>query len=244
VLEGNLAKQRVQRRLRDLLAAGGELRVLDVGCVGPAPLSLWRWVLDGGASGLRLTGVDVTGVDRAERAALELGLADARFVAIEGYDLADRLAGEQFDVVVCTQVLEHVLHLDRFLADLAAVLRPGGRVLLTCDSGHFRRRVGPVRALAKWLVVRLGRERYHERGLQDAEAERAFAARSLLLSDRKYFNVHPLKWVHNHGIAADRRDGVAERWYQFELALNDDAAFVAANKALFQDLYYELVRDG
>jgi SAM-dependent methyltransferase len=133
------------------------------------------------------------------------------------------------------------VRLDPFVAELARVTAPGGRLLLTLDSRHFRRDVGLPRRVAKWAVVRLGRERYHERGLLDVEAESAFARHGLRIKDRKYLNLHPLKWIHNHGVAVERRDDLASRWYELEVTLNDDRQFIAGNKHLFQDLYYELV---
>jgi SAM-dependent methyltransferase len=38
---------------------------------------------------------------------------------------------ESFDSVVCSQVLEHVFNPDEFLGEIARVLKPGGRLLLT-----------------------------------------------------------------------------------------------------------------
>jgi 2-polyprenyl-3-methyl-5-hydroxy-6-metoxy-1,4-benzoquinol methylase len=241
LLEGNLAKQRAQRRLRELIGATPDLRVLDVGCVGPSPLDMWRWVFADFDGAFSLTGVDVVGIDRAERVAAERGWHRTRFVEASGYDLSGALPGETFDVVVCAQVLEHVRHLDRFVGQLRGALRPGGRLLLTLDSGHFPRRVGSAVAAAKWLVVRLGKERYHELGWRDERLERAFQSSRLSVADRKYLNLDRLKWVHNHGVAAAHRDVVASRWYEYELALNEDEQFVAANKALFRGLYFELV---
>jgi SAM-dependent methyltransferase len=46
---------------------------------------------------------------------------------IEALDLPDA----SFDVVLCTQVLEHVRHPQQALAEIARVLSPGGHVLLT-----------------------------------------------------------------------------------------------------------------
>jgi 2-polyprenyl-3-methyl-5-hydroxy-6-metoxy-1,4-benzoquinol methylase len=239
-VEGNLAKQRVQRRIREVVGAAEGLSILDVGCVGPSPLAMWRWPLDELRGRFRFTGTDVAGIERAEQAARELEWRDARFVPMAPYRLVESLGGERFDVVVCTQVLEHVRRLDRFVGQLAAVLKPGGRAFLTLDSGHFDRRENPVRELGKWLAVRLGRERYHERPLRDDELEPLFAARGLHVAERGYYNLHPLKWVHNHGVSADRRDELAERWYGVERLLNGDEGFIRANKHLFLGLYYEL----
>jgi 2-polyprenyl-6-hydroxyphenyl methylase/3-demethylubiquinone-9 3-methyltransferase len=47
-----------------------------------------------------------------------------------------------FDVVLATEVIEHVAHPDRFLAKLATFLRDGGTVVLTTpNGGYFRNRL-------------------------------------------------------------------------------------------------------
>ncbi len=82
------------------------------------------------AEALAERGAHVTGIDPARRA-----IAAAReHAAAHGHDIAyDVGAGEalpyddaSFDAVVCVDVLEHVADLDRVLAEVARVLRPGG----------------------------------------------------------------------------------------------------------------------
>jgi 2-polyprenyl-6-hydroxyphenyl methylase / 3-demethylubiquinone-9 3-methyltransferase len=96
--------------------------VLDLGCAGGFM-----------AEALALRGANVTGIDPAAEAidaacrhARETGLPISYDVGVgEGlpYDTAS------FDAVVCVDVLEHVADLDRVLAQVARVLRPGGLFL-------------------------------------------------------------------------------------------------------------------
>jgi len=44
-----------------------------------------------------------------------------------------------YDVVVATEVLEHVAHPDRFLAKLSAFLKPGGHLVMTTPNGRYVR---------------------------------------------------------------------------------------------------------
>ncbi len=50
---------------------------------------------------------------------------------------------EHFDVVVATEVIEHVAHPDRFLLHLASLLLPGGRIVLTTPCGNYFRNTLP-----------------------------------------------------------------------------------------------------
>ncbi len=68
--------------------------------------------------GCRVTSVDVE--DRAGEVDL---IADVQ-------DL-EPIADASFDTVICTQVLEHVERPARAMAEMARVLRPGGRLILT-----------------------------------------------------------------------------------------------------------------
>jgi SAM-dependent methyltransferase len=56
----------------------------------------------------------------------------------------DRLAGDLglFDQVYCLEVIEHILDDRKLLRDLAAVIRPGGQLLLTTPSKDHRPFVG------------------------------------------------------------------------------------------------------
>ena len=85
----------------------GRPRVLDVGC-GPKPYFPF---FEPYAS-------EYVGVDVDNPAAELTG-------AVEELPVADR----SFDVVLCTQVLEHALDPERAVAELSRVVAPGGRVL-------------------------------------------------------------------------------------------------------------------
>ena len=100
-------------------------RVLDIGS-GPGLLV---------ASMAQQVGVagEVQGVDVSETM---VGLARTRCLAFGqvGFGVADATAlpfgDARFDVVVCTQVLEYVPEVERALAEIRRVLRPGGRTLI------------------------------------------------------------------------------------------------------------------
>lgn len=100
------------------------LRLLDIGCGGgliSEPLT-------------RLGG-SVTGIDPgAENVAIARAHAEPQGLAIDyravtAEDLV--AAGEQFDAVVCLEVVEHVPDVGAFLKTCAALVRPGGLMVLS-----------------------------------------------------------------------------------------------------------------
>lgn len=100
------------------------LRLLDIGCGGgliSEPLT-------------RLGG-SVTGIDPgAENVAIARAHAEPQGLAIDyravtAEDLV--AAGEQFDAVICLEVVEHVPDVGAFLKTCAALVRPGGLMVLS-----------------------------------------------------------------------------------------------------------------
>lgn len=162
-LGGNAGKLRLSLDLAALAAAHQRLRVLDVGCTGPQPLNLWKPFLPL-SDRLELVGVDVQGLDVTERHAREIGLT-MEFHRESALTLTSRFGAESFDVVVSTQVLEHVPDWRAALVEMRNVLRSGGTLLVTCDSAHLRRSLsGRLRlagkrryAVLRRRVVPLGR---------------------------------------------------------------------------------------
>lgn len=103
------------------------LSVLDIGCGGGLL-----------AEPLTRLGAAVTGIDP-----LEVSIETARWHAEEvGLPITYRAtsleavaaSGERFDLVIASEVIEHVPDVSSFLAAMAAVTRPGGLIVLTTLS--------------------------------------------------------------------------------------------------------------
>lgn len=127
-------------------------------------LDRWRWLRDrlprtrndeclldcGCGSGAFTTGAAIrgyraTGLTHDEAAASQArSRADSLRPGRTDFQVQDlrRLAERQdlhgaFDMVICTEVIEHITDDRRFMGDLAACLAPGGRLLLTTPYYHY-----------------------------------------------------------------------------------------------------------
>jgi len=113
-------------KLMGELPAGA--KVLDLGCGNGTFLSLFRERAK--ANGWQLYGSDFspTGIEVARRSfpGIEFFLADASAPTSE---ILERIG--QVDLVLSTEVIEHLYNPRGFLRNVAALLRPGGKVILT-----------------------------------------------------------------------------------------------------------------
>lgn len=104
-------------------APGGALRLLDLGCGS-------GWLAD------RLTPWGaVTGVDLADEVVADAArrYPRVRFVSAD-FTAALPLGDERFDVVVCSEVIEHVEDQPGLVALMAARLHAGGVAIVTCPN--------------------------------------------------------------------------------------------------------------
>lgn len=126
----------------------GRVKVLDVGA-GSCELAVQ----------LALMGHDVTALDFDERALNESRTIHSPELAVIAGD-ATRLPleSDSFDLVVSNSSIEHFPDDDRAVSEMARVVRPGGRLLVTTDSFPD--------AISRWLewVPATWRKRGMERG--------------------------------------------------------------------------------
>jgi 2-polyprenyl-3-methyl-5-hydroxy-6-metoxy-1,4-benzoquinol methylase len=120
--------RRLKRILRRFLRHSAGRDFLDIGCNTGFGVEAARQL------GYRATGVDLS--DEAIDIAHEL-YPQNRFVKGTAQKFAEH--GEQFDAVLCREVLEHMPEVHSFMASLRKLMRVGGVLWLTTpDAGHFR----------------------------------------------------------------------------------------------------------
>jgi SAM-dependent methyltransferase len=249
-LPGNSAKLRLALDLAALTSRMAHLRVLDVGCAGPQPLNVWEPFVHL-RDRLELVGVDVAGLDRAEARARELRLeVELRQVSANGLTAA--FGEASFDAVVSTQVLEHLHDWRGALDEMAAVLRPGGALFVTCDSGDVRTTLAKrTRLVAKRAYAVLRRRipaaaragdlfvsGEWERGLRRDELWEALRAAGFEDERVEWYCLHCVK-------TAQRHAGYATRllWLAMEEALAQETA-EPVEPGLYAILYASARRSG
>lgn len=100
-------------------------RVLDYGCGDGALVGVLASRYAGRA-------LDIHGYDPNALAIHYAGPAlRSRGIAATLYDAASAIPTEAFDCVICTEVIEHANAPERLLTDIAGLLKPGGRLVMT-----------------------------------------------------------------------------------------------------------------
>jgi 2-polyprenyl-3-methyl-5-hydroxy-6-metoxy-1,4-benzoquinol methylase len=250
VLTGNVAKVKVLEKLHNHIADASELEILDIGCIGPQPLEFWEPLLIRTDARFRLTGIDVDGIEKAREMVARRGWTPSvTLLQGSGYDLENLFPAHSFDIVVATQVLEHVARIIPFMRQIETVLKAGGEAFFTLDSGHWQPRFDiqdPVR-LAKNFVKKslgsLGNERHYDLPWLDREIIGACNEVGLEVVDCRYFNLPPLKWIHNHLMPTEKKNAFMRLWLELEEFINDDAAVRDKVKNYFLVIYLQ-VRKG
>lgn len=69
--------------------------------------------------------------------------ADGQMIEFLPGDAFKVASGREFDLVLATEIIEHVAHPDRFLERLGHLAKPGGYVVITTPNGRYLRNTLP-----------------------------------------------------------------------------------------------------
>jgi SAM-dependent methyltransferase len=120
-----------------------DLKLVDLGCDD----GVWTMQLAAQAGTTNVWGVEIV----PERAAA----AEQRGVRVARSDLAKPLpfADGSFDLLHANQVIEHVPDIDLFVSEIARVLRPRGRAILSTENGSSWVNIGA--SVLGWQIFSL-----------------------------------------------------------------------------------------
>ena len=174
------------------------LRVLDIGCGGGL---LSEPVANMGAEVL---GADASenNVRTAMAHAAQTGTAvDYRAVTAEA--LAE--AGENFDIVLNMEVVEHVASVDLFLGACASMTRPGGLMFVSTINRTLKAAALAIfgaEYVLRWLPR--GTHRY-EKLVRPEEIETPLERGGMRIADKRGLSFHPLRnrWTLSSDIAVN-----------------------------------------
>jgi 2-polyprenyl-6-hydroxyphenyl methylase/3-demethylubiquinone-9 3-methyltransferase len=125
-------RERTLALVREVAPPGA--RVLDVaGAQGNFSLALAE-------AGYRVTWNDLR-TELIDYVKLKHDTGELTFLPGQVFDLPP--PEPPFDVVLATEVIEHVAHPDEFLRKLATLVRPGGHLVMTTPNGRFLRNDRP-----------------------------------------------------------------------------------------------------
>lgn len=150
-----------RKDIESLLSAKAA-RVLEVGCGSGATLA---W--------LKATGrcESTTGIELFEGAAQQARTCvDNVYCGPAERMLLELPEGEQFDLVLCLDVLEHMVDPWEFLSALQPYLRPGGQLIVSVPNVRFIGVLGPLMFRGEW--------RYRDAGVLDRTHLRFFTRSS------------------------------------------------------------------
>ncbi len=145
-----------RRRLGALVDTLSFRSVLDVGC-GNAETLLW--LRSRVASDVSFSGADLS-PKTVQRNASRHPFARFFVLDVEQESLDDR-----FDLILCSEVIEHLEHQPEAIGNLARMVSPGGHLVLTCPTGriheterYFGHVTHPSRSGLRNLIVNAGLE--------------------------------------------------------------------------------------
>ncbi len=147
--------RRVKHRLVEMVQPGVGHRVLDVGCgAGYFLMLIWdKYQAHGFRPKLAGTDISMHQVSYMTQRMAKEGILDA--VATHGNGEYLPYADNSFDLITCSEVIEHVRNPGRALAEMRRVLKPTGTLLLSTPSMQAQKTWGallaPIAAVVKTL---------------------------------------------------------------------------------------------
>jgi 2-polyprenyl-3-methyl-5-hydroxy-6-metoxy-1,4-benzoquinol methylase len=158
-------------------------RILEIGC-GRGGFAYWLATREGVPAALFAADFSESALRKAQAFAAEAGIRGISWLVQDIQSL--EFPADSFDTVISCETIEHVPNPRRALRELSRVLRPGGRLFLTCPN--YLNLLGLYR-----IYLRARGRRFTEEGQPINQF--------LMLPVVRY-------WVARAGLSVERTDGV------------------------------------
>jgi 2-polyprenyl-3-methyl-5-hydroxy-6-metoxy-1,4-benzoquinol methylase len=113
----------------------GRIRTFDAGCGN----GCFSFAAAARGNEVVAGSYDEAPLAKARKRARVFGMDNVRFVSIDLCQLEGRSQELGFfDQIICTECIEHIQEDEKLMCDLASILRPGGRLLLTTPEASHR----------------------------------------------------------------------------------------------------------
>jgi 2-polyprenyl-3-methyl-5-hydroxy-6-metoxy-1,4-benzoquinol methylase len=131
-----------------------------------------------------------------------------------------------YDVVTALSSLEHVVHIDKFLDTVFAVLKPGGIAYLNYDDGHFTSHHVKERIMVpvSQVLAFFGIEGSYMKRVRDRDVVRMVHERGGRILDVRKHNLAAMKGFTKKFAKGEIGEGVIRDWLEFEHQLNERCA--------------------
>lgn len=190
--------------LIDLEQAG---LVLDVGCGVGWPTRQYARLTQG-----QVTGIDSSkeSINQAREKAAKEGLDNLSFQVMDAEEL--RFENDTFDVIICSEVLEHLLTPQKTLNEMSRVVKSTGQIVITTPNPWYWRRM-PARVSGKIRgILPPSTQSIYNRLIAPLKPKRRKSNRVEVITKRQIYDqpIDPLKlnrMIRNAGLRLIKRKG-------------------------------------
>lgn len=230
-----VARSKVLQRVYEHVLRRPSLTILDVGCGNGW---IWRDFVQHFPN-LQLTGIDFDSNDITQANKDFAGYPHARFMVQDAS--ATQKSRHQYDIVVSTDVLEHVRRRAEFFQQLHSALKPLGTALLAYGHSHFGVSLKEdLYNIASQILALAGNERYYTRPVEGEERDRLIQEAGLRIVTERWYNLKSLKAIDNDIPSIRKELHFLRRWQELEEIVNDLVADPTILERAFWSCYLEL----
>lgn len=149
----------------------------------------------------QLVACDVNAEDIAHAAAMNKGVMNLRYECNDALKLS--YPDGHFDLLISSEVIEHVGDPALMMQEIARVLRPGGYAVLTFPSREFPFTYDPVNRIGQWIGRKAGKKPLEQREFVISQGAYAFGHEYLIgAADFK-------QWAADAGLEIQRFKGLS-----------------------------------